>query len=414
MHTPRIFIVGIGDDGSEGLTRHARELLEQAVVVMGVPPLLKRLGVSSDKALPIGNDLDHLRETVNTLKAGPAVLLASGDPMFYGTARYLMDGLNKDQFEVVPHVSSMQLAFARIKERWDEAYLTNLANQSLDRVVERIRTADRVGLFTTDQITPSVVAEALLDRRIDYFTAYVCENLGSPDERVTQGDLPTIRRQSFAPMNVMVLVRRTGAADRPASLFGKRIFGNPDDMFLQSRPKRGLLTTAEVRSMALAELDLGPTSIVWDVGAGSGSLAIEAAQLAHGGRVYAIEMDVEDYNLIVENAKRFDCPGLVAIHGQAPDAWQELPDPDAVFVGGTGRSVIQLSEDAWKRLKPRGRLAVNVATPASIVGLQEMLLKHNVEPQVTMVNIARGNCQMDQIRFEALNPTYLVTATKGT
>ena len=103
----------------------------------------------------------------------------------------------------------------------------------------------------------------------------------------------------------MVLVRLPDVPDRPASMLGKRLFGNPDECFLQSRPKRGLLTPSEVRAIALAELDLGATSIVWDVGAGSGSVAIESAQLAPAGQVYAIEMDPEDYNLLVENSRTF-------------------------------------------------------------------------------------------------------------
>lgn len=412
MNENKIYIVGIGDDGAEGLTRHAREVIDRAALLIGPAPLLKRLPASTAERIEVGSDLDQLTAQLRRVE-GNTVLLTGGDPLFYGTARFLMDSLGKERFEVLPHVSSMQLAFARIKENWDDAYLTNLANQPLDRVVDRVRTAQRVGLFTTEQMTPAVVAEALLDRRIDYFTAYVCENLGSPNERVTQSDLAGIRYRTFDPLNVMVLVRRPGAADRPSHQKGKRLFGNPDDAFLQSRPKRGLLTPAEVRCMALAELDLGPTSIVWDVGAGSGSLAIEAAQIANSGRVFAIEMDVEDYHLIVENAKQFDCPGLVPIHGQAPEAWLDLPDPDAVFVGGTGRSVCQLAEAAWHRLKPAGRLVVSVATPANLVDIQEMLQSDQGEPRVVMINIARSNDQLDRLRFEAINPTFLVVAKKG-
>ena len=127
------------------------------------------------------------------------------------------------------------------------------------------------------------MARALLDEQIDYFQAYVCENLGSPDERVTQGSLNEIAREQFAPLNVMILVRRPETPDRPTRCPGLRRFGNHDEMFLQARPKRGLLTPAEVRCIALAELAIGPKSIVWDVGAGSGSVSIEAAMLASEG-----------------------------------------------------------------------------------------------------------------------------------
>lgn len=410
--TARIKIVGIGDDGLDGLTGHARQLVDQAETLIGTSFLLDKVSQSSAQRIEVGGDLEELKKTIVELPDRPTVMLTSGDPLFYGIARYLTASFGKDRFEVVPHVSSMQLAFARVKESWDDAYLSNLATQSLDRVVDSVRTAERVGLFTTESISPSVVAEALLDRRIDYFTAYVCENLGTPDETVTQGDLESIRDQTFAPMNVMVLVRHQGAADRPSGSDRRRLFGNPDDLFLQSRPKRGLLTPSEVRCIALAELDLTPESIVWDVGAGSGSLAIEAASIASKGKVFAIEMDAEDYGLMAENAKMFDVPSLVPIHGQAPDAWKDLPDPDAIFVGGSGRMVPDLVAAALTRLGEGGRIVVNVSSPDNLVQVQAKIEAGKLRSDVRMINIARGQYQLDRVRFDALNPTFLVLGRK--
>lgn len=404
----RIHIVGIGDDGLHGLTGHARQLIDQAEVLIGTTAMLSQLSDSSADHVTVGGDLEELKQTIIKLPNRSTVMLASGDPLFYGIARYLTDAFGKERFEVVPHVSSMQLAFARVKESWDDAYLTNLATQSLDRVVDSIRTAERVGLFTTEEISPAVVAEALLDRRIDYFTVYVCENLGTPDETVTQGDLKSIREQPFSAMNVMVLVRRQGAADRPSGSGSRRLFGNPDDLFLQSRPKRGLLTPSEVRCIALAELDLTANSTVWDVGAGSGSLAIEAASIASRGKVFAIEMDAEDYGLMIENAKMFDVPGLVPVHGQAPEAWADLPDPDAIFVGGSGRMVPDLVAAALGRLADGGRIVVNVSSPDNLVAVQEKIDRAGLRSDVRMINIARGQYQLDRVRFDALNPTFLV------
>ncbi|QDS89642.1 Precorrin-6Y C(5,15)-methyltransferase [decarboxylating] [Rosistilla ulvae] len=409
----KIQIVGVGDDGVEGLTNHARALIEAADVLVGPANLLPKVAIGPSERMESGSDLQRLSEILEGLASRNVVLLAGGDPLFYGTARFLCDSLGKDRFEVVPHVSSMQLAFARVKESWDDAYLTNLATQPLDRVVERIRTADRVGLFTTEEITPSALAAALLDRRIDYFNVYVCENLGSPDERVTQGDLSSLQGQTFGPLNVMVLVRREGVADRPQQMEGKRLFGNPDDQFLQSKPKRGLLTPMEVRCIALAVMDLGPTSIVWDVGAGSGSLAIEASQIVSGGQVYAIEMDAEDFGLMTDNAQRYGCDTLIPVHGQAPEALAALPDPDVIFVGGTGRAVADLVDQIFDRLRPAGRFVVNVASPENLVGVQAAFQRRNVEPSVRMVNVARGNYQLDRLRFEAVNPSFLISGTKS-
>jgi precorrin-6Y C5,15-methyltransferase (decarboxylating) len=308
----------------------------------------------------------------------------------------------------------MQLAFARVKESWDEAYLTNLATQDPQRVVERIRTAEKVGLFTTEEITPAILAQLCLDRNIDYFTVYVCENLGSPDERVTRGELTEVAEQEFAAPNVMVLVRKTGAPDRPAGRVGQRLFGNPDELFLQSQPKRGMLTPAEVRSIALAELDLGPNSIVWDIGAGSGSVAIEASQIASGGQVYAVEMDADDFALIAENAKRFAANNVFPVLGRAPEAWRDLPDPDAVFVGGTGRQIKQIVEEAFGRLRLGGRLVASVASPDNLCAVLATLKEAGADANCWMIQISRGNPQLVDVRFESMNPSYLISATRET
>jgi precorrin-6Y C5,15-methyltransferase (decarboxylating) len=409
----KTYIIGIGDDGLEGVTSAARQLIEQAELLIGAEHTLARLPRLAAERLVVGGNLDGVVDRLAHAKGKRAAVLVSGDPLFYGMARYLCDKLGKDRFEVLPHVSSMQLAFARVKESWEEAYLTNLANHSLDHVVEKIRTAEKVGLFTTESQPPSAVAKALLARRIDYFNAYVCENLGSPDERVTQGDLKELAEQDFASLNVMILVRKPGAPDRPSERIGRRVFGNPDEVFLQTKPKKGLLTPSEVRSMALAEMDLGPTSTVWDIGAGSGSVAIEAAQLASAGTTYAIEMDADDHNLIRENAERFGVTNLVAVLGRAPDAWDNLPAPDSIFVGGIGREISQLVDLAYDRLRPRGRLVANVGSIENLADLHATLHRRVPDVKVWMINVARGTYQLERVRFDALNPTFLLAVVKA-
>ena len=410
MAVSKVQIIGIGDDGLEGLTAAARQLVAQAEVLIGARQSLAAVSGKAEK-VEIGGDLDAIVKKLDASAGKRAVVLTTGDPLFYGTARFLCDRLGKDRFEVTPHVSSMQLAFARVKESWDDAYLTNLASQPLELVAEKARTAAKVGVFTTDTAPPGAVAKALLERRIDYFTAYVCENLGSPDERVTHGELTEIAKQEFSPLNVLILVRKPNVPDRPAAMAGRKLFGNPDESFMQSKPKRGLLTPAEVRAVALSLLDIGPTSTVWDVGAGSGSVAIEAAQIAGGGQVFAIEMDPEDYSLIASNAERFAVRNLTPILGKAPEAWAGLPPPDAVFVGGTGRQVRRIVELAFEQLRPGGRLVANVGSIENLAAVREVLLAQ-ADPQVLMINLARGNDQMEWLHFEALHPTFLVSAVK--
>ena len=409
----KTYIIGVGDDGAAGLTATANQLIEQAEILIGSRQTLAVARQEQAERIEVETDFDRLIQAIAANAERRMVILASGDPLFYGTARFLCDRFGKDRFEVVPHVSSMQLAFARVKESWDEAYLTNLATQKFERVIERIRSAEKVGLFTTEACPPAQVARLLLERRIDYFHAYVCENLGSPDERVTQGDLADLIGLEFSPLNVMILVRKPNVPDRPVAMMGRRLFGNPDEMFLQSQPKRGLLTPAEVRVLALAQLDLGPSSIVWDVGAGSGSVAIEAAQLAAQGQVYAIEMDPEDHALITANAERFGVTHLTPVLGRAPEVWADLPEPDAVFVGGTGRMVEELAELAFSRLRPRGRMVINTSSVQNVAEVHTRLQQLAGDAHVWMIQVARDVPQLDRLSFQAANPSFLISAVKG-
>jgi precorrin-6B C5,15-methyltransferase / cobalt-precorrin-6B C5,C15-methyltransferase len=409
----KIHIVGIGSDGPVGLTTRGRTLLAAADVVLGSDSVLDLLSEIPAQRVRLGADL---QEMVGFLTANLGrkrmVIVAGGDPLFYGVARYLCEKLGKEHFEVLPHVSSMQLAFARVKESWEEAYLTNLATHPLDSVLDRIRTAELVGLFTSENETPAAIARTLLVRGLDYFRAYVCENLAAPDERVTQGELTDLQDMEFAPLNVMILKRKPGRPDQAARGSRFRLFGNPDDFFAQSQPKSGLITQAEVRAIALAQMNLFPNSVVWDVGAGSGSVAIEAAQVAHLGMVYAIEQDVADYHLIVANAQSFGVFNLKAIHGAAPGVFAGLPAPDAIFVGGAGHEVARMLETAYAALRPGGRMVVNVAT-LEMLGATYGALKSLASPlHVSLVNIARGVEQLETLRFEAVNPTFLLAVSK--
>jgi precorrin-6Y C5,15-methyltransferase (decarboxylating) len=413
MVETKIHIIGVGSDGLGGLTGKPRELIQTADLLLGAEHALALIPEPVAERLAIGANLPEVVKTLEThLGKKRMVVVASGDPLFYGVARYLCDRLGKERFEVWPHVSSMQLAFARIKESWEEAFLTNLATHSLESVLDRIRTADTVGIFTSEDEGPAAIAKQLLARGLSYFRAFVCENLGAPDERVTQGELSEIQEMEFDPLNVMILKRKPGLPDQQRSTHLFRRFGNPDDVFAQSRPKERLITQAEVRALALAQLDVQQGSVVWDIGAGSGSVAIEAAQLATGGMVYAIETDVADYHLIVANAQTFGVKNLKPIHGLAPAVFDGLPAPDAVFVGGIRQEVARLLELAYKAMRPGGRLVVNVASIEGLSAVYQALKEIANPVQAMLVNISRGTEQLETLRFEALNPTFLLTVTK--
>ncbi len=416
MSAPKIPIVGVGPDGLAGLTLRSRELLTSAELVFGSDQVLRLLPELTAERVRIGTDLPSIVERIKTNAGGKRMAIVSiGDPLFYGTARYLCDKVGPDLFEVVPHISSMQLAFARLKETWEEAYLTDLSTKSLDDVLDKIRGAETVGLFTSEAYTPGRIAQELLARGIDYFRATVCENLGGKDERITQSELNDLQTMAFDPLNILILKR---LPDRPdAQRTGSKLsrFGNPDDLFAQSRPKSGLITQAEVRVLALAQMDLHTADVAWDVGAGSGSVAIEIAQLVTPGVVYAIEQDAADFHLISANLETFGVKNVKPVFGTAPAVFTGLPAPDAIFIGGNGGEISRLLEAAFTALRQGGRLVVNVGTlemlSATYASMKRLAAGRGTV-DVQLVNISRGVEQMESLRFEAVNPTFILRIRK--
>jgi precorrin-6Y C5,15-methyltransferase (decarboxylating) len=410
----KVPIVGVGPDGLAGLTIRSREHVTQAEVVFGSEAALRLLPELSAERVRIGTDLpDVVARLKSLLGVKKVAVVAVGDPLFYGTARYLCEKIGADTFDVVPHVSSMQLAFARIKETWEEAYLTDLSAKSLDDVLDKIRTTETVGLFTSETNTPNRIARELLARGLGYFTGYVCENLGGRDERITKGELAELQDLRFDPLNVMILKRKPNTPDQPRASAKLRRFGNPDDVFAQSRPKTGLITQAEVRAVALAQMDLQPGDVAWDVGAGSGSVAIEMAQLVSPGTVFAIEQDTADFHLIQANIDTFGIRNVKPVFGSAPAVFDGLPAPDAIFVGGNGGEVARLLEASYTALRPGGRLVSNVGTLEMISATYAVLKRLATNVDVLLMNLSRGVEQLESLRFEAVNPTVLLRVRKS-
>jgi precorrin-6Y C5,15-methyltransferase (decarboxylating) len=412
MIAAKVPVIGIGPDGLAGLTARSRELLLAAEVVFGSENTLRLLPELGAERAPIGANLPDTVEKLRAILGTKRVaLVATGDPLFYGTARYLCEKVGAEHFEVMPHVSSMQLAFARLKESWEDAFLTDLAARSLEDVIDKIRIAETAGLFTSEQYQPGRVCAELLGRGIDYFTAVVCENLGGKDERITRGELADIRDMKFDPLNILILRRKPNRPDRPRAARLRR-FGNPDEVFAQTRPKTGLITQAEVRSIALSQLDLHPGDVFWDVGAGSGSVAIEAAGLVAPGPAFAIEQDPADYHLIVANAETFGMSNVKPIAGTAPDVFTRLPAPDAIFIGGNGGEVARMLEAAFASLRPGGRLVTNVGTIEMLTATYAAMKRLGGSTEVLLINLSRGVEQLESLRFEAVNPTFLLRVTK--
>jgi precorrin-6B C5,15-methyltransferase / cobalt-precorrin-6B C5,C15-methyltransferase len=197
-------------------------------------------------------------------------------------------------------------------------------------------------------------------------------------------------------------------SDKTAS----QIFGLSDEIFIPRRPGSNVITKRDVRAISLAHLGLHRHTILWDIGSGTGSVAIEAAHLASAGHVYAIECNSEALAAIHANCHRLNAPNVTVIAGRAPQVLHDLPDPDAVFIGGSGGALTAILEVVQARLRPSGHLVVNLATIEHLSEAVEYLRQSAWEWECTLVNIAHTQQILDMTRFAAINPVFVLTASQ--
>lgn len=349
-------VVVVGVHGGEPYGRAAREAMAAAEVVVGSARQLSATAHlrSPDAATAvIAGPLERVLERIgDEAGAGRAVcVVASGDPGFFGIVRSLGARLGPDRLVVHPAPSSVALAFARLGLGWDDATVVSAHGRPLDDAVASVRASGHpaVAVLTSPDSPPETVAAALLAAGEPAGAAAVASRLGDEGESVTASQLTAVAAGRFDPMSVLVIIRPGGRPQAPTLAWGL-----PEEQF---EHRDGMITKAEVRAVALGKLAIPPVGVLWDVGAGSGSVGIECGRLAPGLSVYAVERDPEQADRARANAGRHGV-AVTVVEGEAPAALEGLPSPDRVFVGGGGIDVLDAALD---RLRPGG---VVVATYA--------------------------------------------------
>jgi precorrin-6Y C5,15-methyltransferase (decarboxylating) len=351
--SPPISIVGFL--GVECFGRAAEAALRHADVVMGVPRLLDGLPPDvGGKRIELAGTLAETLELAAERRAlGERVcLLASGDPGFFGIVRVASARFGFDGLDIHPAPSSPAVAFARAGLHWDDAVVVSAHGRPLSAAVDATLPHPKVAVLTAPDQPPEALGRALVDAGCGPRRVTVCARLGHDDEAVTRTDLAGLAAGTFPPLAVVIL-------EAPAPLTAAErgggptlAWGRPDDVYDH---RAGMVTKAEVRAVAVGKLALPATGVLWDVGAGSGSVAIECSRLSPGLRVFAVERRADDAERIRRNARG---TGVVVVEGEAPEVLAGLPDPDRVFVGGGGLDVLESVVD---RLRPGGLVVATYA-----------------------------------------------------
>ncbi len=404
-----VYVVGVGPEGADSLTPRARALVEKAELLAGGQRVLDLFPDVAAERVLIGATVDEvLAALAGRRRERRVVVLATGDPNYFGITRPLLRHVPAADLEIVPNVSALQWAFAKAREPWDDATFLTVHGRSMDGLVGAVRGHGKVCLFTDDTNTPASIARALLEAGLRGYRAVLCEDLGGPAERVRSLTLDELAGIDAHPLNTVILLRSEAAPSAAAPVAWTP--GLPEEMFDQRKPKLGLITKREVRVLSLARLALRPDSVMWDIGAGSGAVAIEAARLAPRGQVFAIEKNAEDVEIARANVTRFGVAHVTVVHARAPEGLDRLPDPDAVFVGGSGGALLEILAIAAQRLRPGGRVVVNAITLETLHDTVRSYRQLGLAHEAILVSVARSKPLLDMMSFEALNPVYIVTA----
>lgn len=408
---PAVSVIGIGDDGCASLPARAFNALNRAQVLVGGERHLAFFPDFNGKKIPIKKGLEALLDEISSLAEEHNIaVLASGDPLFYGIGGRIADRLGREQVEFFPGPSAMQWAFAKIGVKWDDATLLSVHGRAMDGLLTRLRSVSKAAIFTDGDHSPTVIARRMADVGMLDWDAWVLENLAGAGERVRLFTVEELAQTAdVGPLNVLILMRKDSAWQTPPVMPYL-----PEEAFARRMPKLGLITKREVRALSLATLKLSAKSVMWDIGAGSGSVAIEAAMMSPEGRVYAIECDPEGVEICHENLKTHQVDNVRIILGTAPDALSGLEAPDAVFVGGSKGNMAAILALSYAKLRDGGRLVANAVTLDNVGEAYSAFKDMGLTPEVTLVQISRGVPLAGKYtRYEALNPIHIFAVTKG-
>ncbi len=401
-----IFVIGISEPQ---LSKAQRTLLSQCDLVVGTNRFFKLCNDCTPRFQPIAPLAEAITAIRSALTKGNVAVLASGDPLYYGIGKKLLNEFSAEKILFYPALSSLQKACALFKTPWNDAAIISLHGRSNLHIAGLILPHRKSLVFTDKTNSPSGIAAKIIEylrlidapELIDSIKIYVAEDLGMESEKVSFGSLTAISQQSYSALNILCFERpekSTGTFAYP--------FGLSEDDVCHSR---GLITKNEVRAATLHQLRLRQDGVLWDIGAGSGSISLEAARLTPGLTAYAVEHKEEEIYNIKKNILKFGCYNIVPVFGRAPDNLNSLPAPDSVFIGGSSGSLPEIVAYAAKKLQPGGRLVINGVIAKTIEQAPVLMAEHGLSVTSSVLRVTRTESDGTIREF---NPITILTGTK--
>ena len=398
-----VAVIGMGLSPEDLTAKHLR-IIASADVLVGGQRLLDHFNESTVRKLAVDKNIrkavDRIKEEMDTRSV---VVLASGDPLFFGIGSILIKALGPEQVEIYPNISSIAAAFARIKEPWSQVKVVSLHGRKNDRaILSALNEGKTVAVLTDPVNNPAHIAEKLLAEDLNRLKMCVLESLGSGSEKYDWYRLEQASKMTFSEPNLLILKRSGGDSDMNT----KPHIGMPDHYFDH---EKGLITKSEIRAISLAKLQLMPGQIMWDLGAGSGSVSIEASLLIGDGKVIAVEKKPERIARIQTNLKQFGISNVVVVQSELPEGMADWPRPDRIFIGGGGKFLESIVDAAVSFLNPGGMVVINTVLLPNVLTASMALESRGFKTAAVQVQISNSRKMPWSERLEAQNPVWIVS-----
>jgi precorrin-6Y C5,15-methyltransferase (decarboxylating) len=374
--------------------------------------LVNRIAIDQIAIAPIKEMLFSLAVA---LEQGDVAVLASGDPLFFGIGRTLLDRFGAERLRIFPALSAVQLACARFKIPWDDLLLLSLHGREPGELAGRILPHARVLLFTDHRNSPNRVAAELMrvlqkhrdSQRLARIRVRVAENLALDDEQLSIGSLAEIAGRNFSALNMM-LIEQEKDENKPADTALPAVFGLRETEISHSR---GLITKDEIRAVILHCLRLPKKGVFWDVGGGSGSISVEAARLCPDLDIYTIEQKEEGQENIRANIVRHNLYNIHLICGQAPAGLEDLPDPDRIFIGGSSGLLAEIIHPCAERLHRYGKMVASAVLARTAEQAPRLMARNGLTVDIRTVAVSRYSLDAEQEKT-VLNPITIISGSK--
>lgn len=405
-------VVGLGMSLTD-LTLRTLDIIKGAQVLVGGRRHLAYFPEHPAEKIILGKDPEHVILKLGELaQYRQIVILASGDPNFFGIGPMVVRLLGPENVRIHPNITAVQAASGRLQTAWQMAQVVSLHGRGWESLDAALNAPGLWFIYTDPAHAPDAIARRLLKSGRIEARLCVLEDLGLETERFAWMSLDEAADRTFSPLNIVVLdLISAPFRNRQGRLHGKDPMfhlGMPEEFYC---PERGLITKAEVRAVVLAKLELYPGQVLWDIGAGTGSVGLEASLLIGRGRIVAVEKNPKRAAQITANREKLQVDNFEVICGRAPACLAVLTHPDRVFIGGGGVDLEDILCEVLSCLRPGGKVALTATLLETLEKARKILLRENYLIDIIQLQVSRAQPLAGGSYLQTLNPVWVITGS---